>query len=208
MVSAHEATPVYELRSVSRVYTSGSVQVHAVRDADLTIGAGESLAIVGSSGSGKTTLLQLLGALDRPTSGELLFEGRDVGALGDQALSELRLDGPGLRVPAVQPDPDPHSSTERRGRARPDRRRRAGCDASACTRCSRRWVSPIAPTTSRESCPVASSSGSRSQGRLRTIRTSCLRTSRQATSTRKPEPRSSISSSPCRATTCGARSSS
>jgi putative ABC transport system ATP-binding protein len=87
-----ETSAVYELRSVSRTYTLGGVDVHAVRDADLTLVAGESVAIVGPSGSGKTTLLQLLGALDRPSGGELLFEGRDIGRLGDRALSELRLD--------------------------------------------------------------------------------------------------------------------
>ncbi len=82
---------VYELRSVSRTYTLGGAQVHAIREIDLALAAGESVAIVGPSGSGKTTLLQLLGALDRPTAGELLFEGRDIGRLGDRALSELRL---------------------------------------------------------------------------------------------------------------------
>ena len=87
-----ETSAVYELRSVSRTYTLGGVEVHAVRDADLTLVTGESVAIVGPSGSGKTTLLQLLGALDRPSGGELLFEGRDIGRLGDRALSELRLD--------------------------------------------------------------------------------------------------------------------
>ena len=87
-----ETSAVYELRSVSRTYTLGGVDVHAVRDADLTLVAGESVAIVGPSGSGKTTLLQLLGALDRPSGGEVLFEGRDIGRLGDRALSELRLD--------------------------------------------------------------------------------------------------------------------
>ena len=85
-------TPVYELRGVSRSYTLGGVQVHAVRDVDLELAVGESVAIVGPSVSGKTTLLQLLGALDRPSSGELLFEGRDIGRLGDRDLSELRLD--------------------------------------------------------------------------------------------------------------------
>jgi putative ABC transport system ATP-binding protein len=64
--------------------------VQAVRDVDLTLTAGQSVAVVGPSGSGKTTLLQLLGALDRPTGGELLVEGRDIGRLGDGALSELR----------------------------------------------------------------------------------------------------------------------
>jgi putative ABC transport system ATP-binding protein len=87
-----EIPPVYELQSVSRTYTLGGVDVRAVREVDLAIAAGESVAVVGPSGSGKTTLLQLLGALDRPSEGELLFEGRDIGRLGDRALSELRRD--------------------------------------------------------------------------------------------------------------------
>lgn len=87
-----ETSAVYELRNVSRTYTLGGVEVRAVREIDLTITPSESVAVVGPSGSGKTTLLQLLGALDRPSGGELLFEGRDVGRLGDRALSELRLD--------------------------------------------------------------------------------------------------------------------
>ena len=91
-MSSIQTTPVYELRNVSRTYTLGGVEVRAVSEIDLTLTAGESVAIVGPSGSGKTTLLQLLGALDRPSGGELLFEGRDVARLGDRALSQLRLD--------------------------------------------------------------------------------------------------------------------
>jgi putative ABC transport system ATP-binding protein len=85
-------TPVYELRGVSKTYSLGGSLVHAVRDADLTIRAGEATAVVGPSGSGKTTLLQLLGALDRPTAGEINFEGRDIAASGDRELGRLRLD--------------------------------------------------------------------------------------------------------------------
>jgi putative ABC transport system ATP-binding protein len=91
-MTSHDSAAVYELRSVSRTYTLGGTQVHAVRDVDLTLVTGESVAVVGPSGSGKTTLLQLLGALDRPSTGELLFEGRDIGRLGDGGLSELRLE--------------------------------------------------------------------------------------------------------------------
>ena len=83
--------PVYELRSVSKTYNLGGSQVHAVKDVDLTIAAGDSVAIAGPSGSGKTTLLQLLGGLDRPTSGSVLFEGRDMAALRDGDLGTLRL---------------------------------------------------------------------------------------------------------------------
>jgi putative ABC transport system ATP-binding protein len=82
--------PVYELRRVSRAFGRGDTVVAAVRDVDLEIGRGELLAIVGPSGSGKTTLLQLLGGLDRPSGGEVLFEGRDLGALGDAELTVLR----------------------------------------------------------------------------------------------------------------------
>ena len=82
--------PVYELRRVSRAFGRGATVVAAVRDVDLEIGRGELLAIVGPSGSGKTTLLQLLGGLDRPSGGEVLFEGSDLGALGDAELTVLR----------------------------------------------------------------------------------------------------------------------
>jgi putative ABC transport system ATP-binding protein len=82
----------YELTGVSKTYTLGGTDVHAVRDVDLAIEAGESVAVVGPSGSGKTTLLQLLGALDRPSSGQIAFEGRDIATLGDGALGRLRLE--------------------------------------------------------------------------------------------------------------------
>jgi putative ABC transport system ATP-binding protein len=87
---------VYELRGVSRVYAQGGAEVAAVREVDLTIEEGELVALVGPSGSGKTTLLQLLGALDRPTRGEVLFEGRDLARLGDGALSRIRLSSIGF----------------------------------------------------------------------------------------------------------------
>jgi putative ABC transport system ATP-binding protein len=83
--------PAYELRGVSKTYELGGNHVHAVREVDLTIAAGESAAIVGPSGSGKTTLLQLLGALDRPSTGKILFEGRDIARIGDGELGRLRL---------------------------------------------------------------------------------------------------------------------
>ena len=83
--------PAYELRGVSKTYTLGGGQIHAVRDVDFRIEAGESVAVAGSSGSGKTTLLQLLGALDRPTTGAIVFEGQDIATMGDGELGRLRL---------------------------------------------------------------------------------------------------------------------
>ncbi len=82
---------LYELSDVAKVFRKGSVEVRAVDGVDLTIEAGELVALEGPSGSGKTTLLQLLGALDRPTSGHVFFEGRDLAQLRDNELAELRL---------------------------------------------------------------------------------------------------------------------
>jgi len=78
--------PVYALRNVTKRYGD----VVALDELDLTIEAGEFTAIVGPSGSGKTTLLQLLGALDRPTSGEVFFEGDDLATLSESSLTRLR----------------------------------------------------------------------------------------------------------------------
>jgi putative ABC transport system ATP-binding protein len=83
--------PIYSLRAVGQAFGEGDGQVRAVREVDLEIDRGEFVVIVGPSGSGKTTLLQLLGALDRPTGGEILFEGRELGRLGDGELAKLRL---------------------------------------------------------------------------------------------------------------------
>jgi putative ABC transport system ATP-binding protein len=83
--------PLYELRGVVRTFQRGTATIRAVDGVDLTIAAGEIVAVEGPSGSGKTTLLQLLGTLDRPSAGQVLFEGRDVNTLGDRDLAEIRL---------------------------------------------------------------------------------------------------------------------
>jgi putative ABC transport system ATP-binding protein len=82
---------LYDVRAVSKVFRKGSLDVRAVDNVELTVDAGEFVALEGPSGSGKTTLLQLLGALDRPTSGQVFFEGRDLVQLPDHELAELRL---------------------------------------------------------------------------------------------------------------------
>ena len=81
----------YELRGVARSFPRGPAVVHAVQEVDLTIEPGEFVALEGPSGSGKTTLLQLLGALDRPSAGQVFFEDRDLASLRDADLAELRL---------------------------------------------------------------------------------------------------------------------
>jgi putative ABC transport system ATP-binding protein len=82
---------LYDVQGAKRFFQRGPAIIEAVGGVDLQIEAGEVVALEGPSGSGKTTLLQLLGALDRPSSGAVLFEGRDLGTLGDGELADLRL---------------------------------------------------------------------------------------------------------------------
>nr|WP_042190673.1 ABC transporter ATP-binding protein [Kibdelosporangium sp. MJ126-NF4]CEL19507.1 Lipoprotein releasing system ATP-binding protein LolD [Kibdelosporangium sp. MJ126-NF4]CTQ94694.1 Lipoprotein releasing system ATP-binding protein LolD [Kibdelosporangium sp. MJ126-NF4] len=80
-------TPVLAVRNAEKTYPGG---VRALRDVSLTVEQGEMLAIVGPSGSGKSTLLQLMGTLDKPSSGRVEIHGHDVARLGDRRLSALR----------------------------------------------------------------------------------------------------------------------
>jgi putative ABC transport system ATP-binding protein len=78
------------LEEVTRVYDMGHVQVRALGGVSMAVDEGEMVAIVGPSGSGKTTVMSILGCLDRPSSGRYEIEGRDVAALGDDALAAIR----------------------------------------------------------------------------------------------------------------------
>lgn len=82
---------MYELKEASKSFRQGGATINAVNSVDLDIKEGEFLVVEGASGSGKTTLLQLLGALDRPSSGSVFFEGRELGKLPDRDLADLRL---------------------------------------------------------------------------------------------------------------------
>ena len=86
-----ETDALIRFEDVRKVYQMGTQQVHALAGVSLSVLHGGFWAITGSSGSGKSTLLNLIGCLDRPTSGRYLFEGRDVNSLDDDDLSELRL---------------------------------------------------------------------------------------------------------------------
>ncbi|HTM74423.1 MAG TPA: ABC transporter permease [Pseudolabrys sp.] len=84
------AEPIIRLERITRTYRSGDVDVHALRNVDLTIDAGEFVAIMGASGSGKSTLMAVIGCLDRPSSGRYFFEGTDVAALAELDRARLR----------------------------------------------------------------------------------------------------------------------
>lgn len=87
---AVKTATVIDIENVTKVYRMGSVEVQALRDISCSIDKGEMLAIMGPSGSGKSTLMNILGCLDRPTSGAYRLDGIDVGKLGDNQLAEIR----------------------------------------------------------------------------------------------------------------------
>ena len=86
-----KARPVITLDRVTKVYPLESGDVMALREISLSISEGEFVAIMGPSGSGKSTLLNQIGCLDVPTSGTLTLAGREVGAMNDRELTDLRL---------------------------------------------------------------------------------------------------------------------
>jgi putative ABC transport system ATP-binding protein len=86
---AHTA-PIVEAVDLKKTYMLGKIPVEALRGVNLKVENGDFLAVLGPSGSGKSTLLNLIGALDKPTSGTLLIDGVDVSTLGDNQLSDLR----------------------------------------------------------------------------------------------------------------------
>lgn len=80
----------FRCSGLAKVYRSGETEVHALRGVDLVIPAGEILVLLGPSGSGKSTLLNILGGLDRPTSGTLVYGDRDLTAMDDAQLTRFR----------------------------------------------------------------------------------------------------------------------
>ncbi|GAB1327880.1 ABC transporter ATP-binding protein [Streptomyces sennicomposti] len=87
---------MYELRGVTKRYTRGKEAVLALDGIDLTIGDGDRLVIQGPTGGGKSTLLQMLGGLDRPTSGEVVLDGTDMAKLSEARLTKVRSENIGF----------------------------------------------------------------------------------------------------------------
>src|SRR5215212_1104134 len=82
--------PILEARDLTKVYALGKTSVEALRGVTMSVAPGEFVALMGPSGSGKSTLLQLLGGLDRPTTGSVVFEGNDISGLSDAQATRLR----------------------------------------------------------------------------------------------------------------------
>src|SRR5512140_1486229 len=82
--------PVIKLENIQKIYQTGGVDVHAVRGVSTEVNPGEFVAIMGASGSGKSTLMNIVGCLDRPTSGRYLLDGTDVSGLDRDELADIR----------------------------------------------------------------------------------------------------------------------
>ena len=98
------SAPVFVARDLTKVYTMGDVQVHALRGVDFDLSAGEFVVLLGPSGSGKTTLLNMIGALDTPTAGRVVVGGRDITRAArnvNRRASQLAGDVAAQVVPAV-----------------------------------------------------------------------------------------------------------
>jgi len=94
-VSAH-AEPVFSAHGLTKVYPMGEIVVHALRGVDFDLSAGEFVVLLGPSGSGKSTLLNILGGLDTPTEGHVVYRDHDLTSAGERALTEYRRDHVGF----------------------------------------------------------------------------------------------------------------
>ncbi len=82
--------PLISTHNLTRSYQVGSEMINALRGIDMTVSPGQFIAVVGRSGSGKTTLLNILAGLDKPSDGQVLFQDRDLGAMNEKELTEIR----------------------------------------------------------------------------------------------------------------------
>ena len=157
----------YELSGVGKAFNRGPLVINALQGVDLSIEPGEFVALEGPSGSGKTTLLQLLGALDRPSSGRVVFEGRDLAELRDGDLAELRLRSFGFVFQQFNLIPTLTALENVEVKLAPAGVLQSRLSRSAPRPCSPRSASPTARLIFRRISPEASSSESQSHARSR-----------------------------------------
>ena len=104
---------VFRARGLTKVYRMGEVEVQALRGIDLELYRGELVVLLGPSGSGKSTLLNILGGLDAPTRGEVRYLDHQLTGASRGRAHALPPRARRLRVPVLQPDPQPHRARER-----------------------------------------------------------------------------------------------
>jgi len=92
--------PVLQIENLNKTFTLGKRDINALSNLNLTVNSGEFVAIMGPSGSGKTTLLNIIGAIDKPTSGQVLLDGIDVAKMPENQLYKVRRDKMGFETPA------------------------------------------------------------------------------------------------------------
>ena len=187
--------PHLVVRGLRKTY--GAPPVRALRGADLTVRAGEFVALMGPSGSGKSTLLHLVAGLDRADEGTVALAGVRTEELEQHAARPAAPPPRRAGVPVLPPHRAPVGAGERRAR-RADRRR-AGPPRPprAPATCSTRSACSTAPPSGPVRCPAGSASGWRSRGRWPTGRRCCSPTSPPARSTRPVRPRCSTCSAGC-----------
>jgi hypothetical protein len=175
--------PVIEITNLTKTYLMGETEVHALRGVSLSIRSGEYVAIIGASGSGKSTLMNMIGLLDRPSSGSYRIRGAEASQLRVNQLADLRNREIGFVFQRFNL------------LARTTAKRQvelplfyAGIPSRARWRWLRwrGWGWARAPNTGRRSFPAASSSGWRSPGRWSTSPACCWPTNPPAPSIRTP----------------------
>ena len=151
--------PLIELRDITRTYHNGELSVPVLRGIDLTIHRGEFVAIMGASGSGKSTLMNILGCLDRPSTGEYRFDGQDVSRFDSDSLARLRRESFGFVFQSY------NLLTGISARENVEMPASYASASSGPVTCWIGWAWMSAWTTAPGSFPAASSSGCPSPGR-------------------------------------------
>jgi putative ABC transport system ATP-binding protein len=140
------AEPLIETTNLTKVYGKGDVAVHALRSVNMRIGHSEFVAVMGPSGSGKSTLMNILGCLDRPTSGNYVLDGEDVSHMSKEQLADVRNRQIGFIFQSYNLLPRTNTTSKR-------------------SPSSKRWGWAIVRTTAPTSCRADSSSAWPSRGR-------------------------------------------